>query len=59
MKTRTIKVTVTYDMTDPELIGAQITPKEKVEEMVRNEIYGLDWHWDEGYRGIEVEVIDE
>ena len=58
MNTRTIKVTVTYDMTDPELIGAEITPREKVEEMVRNEMFDV-FGWDEGYSGMSVEVIDE
>lgn len=57
MSERIIKVTVTYDLDDPELIGMQITPKETVKEMVEREMFEV-FGWDEGYRGIDVEVID-
>ena len=55
---RTIKVTVVYDLDDPELEGLQITPREYVKEMVKREMVEV-FGWDEGYRGVEVEVIDE
>lgn len=58
MKTRTIKVTVTYDMTDPRIKHLQITPKETVEERVREDMIDF-FSLSEGYRGVEVEVIDE
>jgi hypothetical protein len=58
MKTRTIKVTVIYDMTDPSMKHLKITPKEKVQEMVHKDMV-KHFGWDEGYRGVEVEVIDE
>jgi hypothetical protein len=55
---RTIKVTVVYDLDDPELDGLQINPKENVKAMVEREMIEV-FGWDEGYRSIEVEVIDE
>lgn len=55
---RTIKVTVVYDLDDPELEGLQINPKENVKAMVEREMIEV-FGWDEGYRSIEVEVIDE
>lgn len=58
MKKRIIKVTVVYDLDDPELEGLQINPKENVKEMVEREMIEV-FGWDEGYRGVEVEVIDE
>lgn len=58
MKKRIIKVTATYDLDDPELVGMQITPREYVEEKVLNEMIDV-FGWDEGYLGVEVEVIDE
>ena len=58
MGKRIIKVTVIYDLDDPELKGLQINPKENVKEMVEREMIEV-FGWDEGYRGVEVEVIDE
>lgn len=55
---RTIKVTVVYDLDDPELEGLQINPKENVKAMVEREMIEV-FGWDEGYRSVEVEVIDE
>ena len=49
--------TVTYDLNDPKLRGMQITPKETVKEMVKREMVEV-FGWDEGYRGVDVEVID-
>lgn len=54
---RIIKVTATYDLNDPELKGLQITPKEKVKEMVTKQMIEA-FGWDEGYCGVKVEVID-
>ena len=54
---RTIKVTVVYDLDDPELEGLQINPKENVKAMVEREMIEV-FGWDEGYRSVEVEVID-
>lgn len=54
---RIIKVKVVYDLDDPELEGLQINPKENVKEMVKREMIEV-FGWDEGYRGVEVEVID-
>lgn len=58
MRKRIIKVTATYDLDDSELIGCQITPKETVEKMVTKQMIDV-FGWDEGYCGVEVEVIDE
>ena len=58
MRKRIIKVTVTYDLDDPELEGMQITPREYVEEKVLKEMVDV-FCWDEGYLYAEVEVIDE
>lgn len=54
---RTIKVIATYDLDDNSII-LPITPKETVKKMVKEEMedYFGD---DEGYIGVEVEVIDE
>lgn len=57
MSERIIKVTVTYDLDDPELRGMQITPKETVKEMVEREMVEV-FGWDEGYRGVDVEVVE-
>lgn len=54
---RIIKVTATYDLDDPWLKGLQITPKEKVKEMVTKQMIEA-FGWDEGHRGVKVEVID-
>lgn len=54
---RIIKVTATYDLNDPELKGCQITPKERVKEIVTKQMIDV-FGWDEGYRGVKVEVID-
>lgn len=58
MRKRIIKVTATYDLEDPECQGMQITPKEHVKNMVEKEMIDV-FGWDEGYLGVEVEVIDE
>lgn len=57
LTTRKIKVTVTYGLNNP-YIGSEITPKEVVKDMVEEKMedYFGD---DEGYVGVEVEVIDE
>lgn len=54
---RIIKVTATYDLNDPELIGCQITPRKTVKKMVTEQMIDA-FGWDEGYRGVKVEVID-
>lgn len=54
---RIIKVTATYDLDDTDLKGLQITPKEKVKEIVTKQMIDV-FGWDEGYEGVEVEVID-
>lgn len=54
---RIIKVTATYNLDDPDLEGMEITPKEKVKEMVIKQMIDT-FGWDEGYCGVEVEVID-
>ena len=57
MKERIINIRVSFDMSNiPE--GSTITPKEKVEEMVSTEMNDL-FAWDEGFNGVEVDVIDE
>ena len=58
MRKRIIKVTATYDLDDPELKNAYITPAKTVEEMVRFDMARY-FGEDEGYLYIEVEVIDE
>lgn len=54
---RIIKVTATYDLDDPELKGCKITPRDYVEKKVLKEMIDA-FGWDEGYEGVEVEVID-
>lgn len=58
MKKRIIKVTATYNLDDPEFCGLQITPKETVKKMVERDMIE-QFCQDEGYLGVEVEVIDE
>ena len=55
---RIIKVIATYDLDSPDLNGVQITPKERVKKMVEKDMIE-QFGWDEGYLGVEVEVIDE
>lgn len=57
LTTRKIKVTVTYDLEDKDIISP-ITPKETVKDMVEKEMENY-FSEDEGYLGVEVEVIDE
>ena len=57
MSERIIKVTVTYDLNDPDFRGMQITPKETVKEMVEREMVEA-FGCDEGFRDVDVEVID-
>lgn len=52
---RTINVTTSYNLDESK--GLQITPKEKVKEMVIKQMIDT-FGWDEGYCGVEVEVID-
>lgn len=55
MKQKTIKITVTYDMS-----GFQediISPKEKVKEIIIKNMIE-EFGWDDGYSGIEVDVVD-
>ena len=54
---RIIKVTVTYDLDDSWLKESQITPKERVKSMVTEEMVEV-FGEDEGYRGVDVEIID-
>jgi hypothetical protein len=56
MRKRTIKVTVPFNMS--EIPANMITSKEKVKEMVEKDMVNI-FGWDEGYCGVEVEVIDE
>lgn len=57
MKERIINIRVSFDMNDiPE--GSTINPKEKVEELVSTEMNDL-FGYDEGFNGVEVEVIDK
>lgn len=55
MKKRIITVTATFDMT--EIPENMITSKEKVKDMVTNDMIE-NFGWDEGYCGVEVEVKD-
>lgn len=55
---RIIKVTATYDLSNPDFKRLQITPKETVKKMVEVDMIE-QFGQDEGYLGIEVEVIDE
>jgi hypothetical protein len=54
---RIIKVIATYGLDDPELKRFKTTPKETVKEMVERDMV-KHFGYDEGYLGIEVEVID-
>jgi hypothetical protein len=45
-------------MKDPELVNAHITPRKTIESMVHDDMLRY-FGYDEGYRCIEVEVIDE
>lgn len=54
---RIIKVTATYNLDDPDLEGMEITPKEKVEEMVTEQMTDV-FGWDDGYEDLEIEVVD-
>ena len=56
MKQRTIKITVKFNSSD--FHESQIAPREKVQEMVLEEMERI-FEQDEGYEGVEVEVIDE
>lgn len=54
---RIIKVTATYDLDDPYVKDCQITPRKTVKKMVTKQMIDA-FGWDEGYRGVKVEVID-
>ena len=54
---RSIKIIATYDL-NPNVQGTSITSKEIVEAMVKEEIFEF-FGYDEGFTGINVEVIDE
>lgn len=54
---RIIKVTATYNLDDPDLEEMEITPKEKVEEMVTEQMTDV-FGWDDGYEDLEIEVVD-
>lgn len=55
---RVIKIEVTYDLDNSWLEGGvQITPKERVKSMVTEEMVEV-FGEDEGYRGVDVEIID-
>lgn len=54
---RIIKVTATYNLDDSDLEGMEITPKEKVEEMVTEQMTDV-FGWDDGYEDLEIEVVD-
>lgn len=54
---RVVKVTVHYDLDKPELKGCEIAQKEKVRYMVNKDMI-KHFGWDEGFNGVEVEVID-
>ena len=54
---RTVTVTVHYNLDKPELKGCEITPKERVRYMVSKDMI-KHFGWDEGFNGVEVEVID-
>lgn len=56
--TRTIKVTVVYNLDDPEVKDGPITPKMDVEKMVMREMKEL-FSEGEGFVGIAVTVTDE
>lgn len=56
MKKRTIKITATFDMT--EIPEKYITDNAYVKKMVQEEMEHIFCE-DEGYEGVEVEVIDE
>ena len=54
---RIIKVTVTYDLDDPQLRNTPITSKDIAEKITRKEMEDV-FGWDEGYQGVAVEVLD-
>ena len=56
MKHRQIVVTVDYNM--KEFHVNQITPNQKVKDMVEKEMID-HFGWDEGYLGVKVTVQDE
>lgn len=56
MNKRTINITLTFDMS--EFQPSMITQKETVWEMVKKDMIELYFD-DEGFLGVEVEVIDE
>lgn len=55
MKKRIITITATFDMS--EIPQSMITSKERVKEMVTRDAEN-HFGWDEGYNGVEVEVVD-
>lgn len=56
MKKRTVKITLTFDMDDiPEDL---ITPAEEVSKLVTRDM-NYKYSWDENFRDVNVEVIDE
>lgn len=54
---RVVKVTVYYDLDKPELKNCEIASKEKVRYMVSKDMIKY-FGYDEGFNGVEVEVID-
>jgi len=56
MKHRQIIITVDYNMEEFHI--SQITPNQKVKEMVEKEMIEK-FGWDEGYLGVKVEVNDK
>lgn len=57
MKERIINITVSFDITNIP-VGATITPKEKVKEIVEKEMAEV-FGWDEGFRDLKVDIIDK
>lgn len=55
MKKRTINISAIFNMS--EIPENMITSKEKVKEMITKDMEEK-FGWDEGYCGVEVEVVD-
>ena len=56
MKKRTVYVSMFFDM--EEIPDEFVTPKDRVKEMIEKDMHEYCYQ-DEGYLGVEVQVIDE
>lgn len=58
MRKRIIKVVAFYDLENKKYNNTQIAPKETIKKLVEKDMI-IYFGMNEGYKGIEVEVIDE